>query len=70
MSFHMSAAKAGAVISGSKRRIDTMLLKRVGFLQQERDSQSQDQLESHGEESVNERDCTVCQKAPSVRNPM
>ena len=31
ISFHMSAAIAGAVISGSSSRIETMLLKRVGF---------------------------------------
>ena len=31
ISFHMSAAIAGAVISGSSSRMETMLLMRVGF---------------------------------------
>ena len=31
ISFHISAASAGAVISGSSSRIETKLLKRVGF---------------------------------------
>ena len=45
ISFHIRAASAGAVISGSSSRMDAMLLKPRRLLQQQRDAEPEDQLE-------------------------
>ena len=45
ISFHISAASAGAVISGSSSRIEMMLLKRVAPLQQQRDAEAEQQFQ-------------------------
>ena len=64
ISFHISAASAGAVISGSSSRIEMTLLSTRRPLQQQRDAEAEHQLEADRQRGVESaRSATVFQNA-------
>ena len=70
ISFHISAASAGAVISGSSSRIETMLLKRVALLQQQRDAEAEQQLDADRQTGIEQRDRDRVPEVGSLRKLM
>ncbi len=61
---HQARPSAGAVISGSSSRIEARLLKRVGFDQQQRDAEAEQQLDADGQDGIDRaRPVTVFQNA-------
>ena len=67
ISFHISAASAGAVISGSSRAGSRMLLSSVALLQQQRDAEPEQQLQADRQPRIEQRDPDRVPEAGSVK---
>ena len=70
ISFHISAAIAGAVISGSSSMIETALWKRVGRRSSSAIAKPEQELEHDGQGGVGQRERSVFQNAGSERKSM